>query len=218
MWAIQAERCWRRVSVFHAIFTAHLLAIGGSGCSDTGRRAEAAPSPGSALNHSSLRLLDLDDQRFDLAKNGPGHVHVAIFTRSDCPVSNRFAPEVRKLFDEFHSKGADFYLVYVDPSEKPQAIRDHLRQYEYACPGLRDPEHTLVAQTGATVTPEAVVFDRNWQMTYRGRINDQYEDLGKARANSNKHDLRDAIEATLAGQPVAEPITKAVGCYIGDLK
>jgi hypothetical protein len=218
MWPVQAQRCWGRVSVFGAILTALFLAIGGTGCSDAGRRAEAAPSPGSTLNHSSLRLLDLDDQQFDLAKNGPGRVHVAIFTRSDCPVSNRFAPEVRKLFDDFHPKGADFYLVYVDPSEKPQAIREHLRQYEYSCPGLRDPEHTLVTQTGATVTPEAVVFDRNWQMIYRGRINDQYEELGKMRANSSKHDLRDAIEATLAGQPIAEPITKAVGCYIGDLK
>jgi hypothetical protein len=214
----QSKRLPARFVILAAVSLALATIITGTGCSEAGRQAQAAPASGSTLNASALRLVDVDDKPFDLKGASPGRVHVVIFTRSDCPVSNRFAPEVRKLYDDFHAKGADFCLVYVDPSEKPSAIRQHLREYEYACPGLRDPEHTLVAQTGATVTPEAVVFDGSWQMTYRGRINDQYEDLGKARANSSKHDLRDAIEATLAGQPVAEPITKAIGCYIGDLK
>ena len=55
------------------------------------------------------------------------------------------------------------------------------REYEYPCPALRDPDHTLVAQTGATVTPEAVVFDSDWTIAYRGRINDEFEDFGKSR-------------------------------------
>ena len=65
---------------------------------------------------------------------------------------------------------------------------------------LRDPDHTLVAATKATITPEAVVFDGNWSQVYRGRINDQFEDFGKSKPAASKHDLRDAIEATLAGQ------------------
>jgi hypothetical protein len=68
------------------------------------------------------------------------------------------------------------------------------------------------------VTPEAVVFDRAWNITYRGRINDLYADFGKSRATPSKHDLQEAIEATLVGRPVAEPTTKAIGCYIEDLK
>jgi hypothetical protein len=145
-------------------------------------------------------------------------VHVAVFTRSDCPVSNQFAPEIRGLFEKLHSQGVDFYLIYVDPSEKPEAIREHLRQYEYPCTALRDPAHSLVGQTGATVTPEAVVFDTDWRIAYRGRINDEYVEVGKSKTSSIRHDLQEAIEATLAGRPVAEPVTRAVGCYIGDLR
>ena len=55
-------------------------------------------------------------------------------------------------------------------------------------------------------------------MNYRVRISNLYADLGKARSTATKNDLRDAINATLEGQPIAEPVTKAVGCYIGDLK
>jgi cytochrome oxidase Cu insertion factor (SCO1/SenC/PrrC family) len=192
---------------------------GCSGCSVRGGQvAEAAPTARSSLNTDSLKLVDLDGKPFDLRKASEGRVHVVVFTRSDCPVSNQFAPEIRGLFEKLHSQGVDFYLIYVDPTEKPEAIRDHLRQYEYPCTGLRDPEHSLVAQTGATVTPEAVVFYSDWRIAYRGRINDEYVEVGKSKTSSIRHDLQDAIEATLAGRPVAEPVTRAVGCYIGDLR
>lgn len=192
---------------------------GSSGCSSRAVAvAEAAPTAGSLLNTGALKLVDLDGKPFDLRKSSEGRVHVAVFTRTDCPVSNQFAPEVRGLYEKLHSKGVDIYLIYVDPNEKPETIRKHLQEYEYPCAGLRDPDHTLVAQTGATVTPEAVVFDGDWRIAYRGRINDEYVEVGKSRTNSIRHDLQEAIEATLAGRPVAEPVTRAVGCYIGDLR
>jgi peroxiredoxin len=205
---------------FHATVLLVIGMCGGiSGCSvRVGQVAEAAPTAGASLNSSALKLLDLDGKPFDLRKASESRVRVVVFTRSDCPVSNQFAPEVRGLYEKFHPQGVDFYLIYVDPSEKPEAIRDHLRQFEYPCAGLRDPGHTLVAQTGATVTPEAVVFDGDWRIAYRGRINDEYVALGKSKASSIRHDLQEAIEATVAGRAIAEPITRAVGCYIGDLK
>jgi hypothetical protein len=195
------------------------MLAGISGCSGRSSQvAEAAPTAGSSLNTNALKLVDLDGKSFDLRKASEGRVHVVVFTRSDCPVSNQFAPEVCGLFEKFHPLGTDFYLIYVDPSEKPDTIREHLRQYDYPCAGLRDPDHTLVAQTGATVTPEAVVFDGDWRVAYRGRINDEYVEVGKSRTSSIRHDLQEAIEATLAGHAVAEPVTRAVGCYIGDLR
>jgi hypothetical protein len=101
----------------------------------------------------------------------------------------------------------EFYLIYVDPKEEPEAIRTHLKQYEYPCPALRDPGHKLVAETGATVTPEAVVFDSNHKVAYRGRIDDRNADFGKSSSVAVKHDLADAIEATLSDGPVqARPL------------
>jgi hypothetical protein len=165
-----------------------------------------------------IRLLDLNDRRFDFWNAGEKSVRVFVFTRSDCPVSNRYAPEVRKLYESFHPRGVDFYLIYVDSTEKPETIRTHLKEFDYPCPALRDPEHTLVAYTQATVTPEAVFFAGDGRMTYRGRISDLYADLGNARSAATSNDLHDAIEATLNGRSVAEPVTEAVGCYISDLK
>lgn len=167
---------------------------------------------------SRIRVLDLDNNSVDLQQVCQGRVHVVVFIRSDCPISNRMAPEIRELYRHFEPSGVDFLLIYVDPREKPEEIRTHLREYEYSCPALRDSEHTLAAKMEAEVTPEAVVFDGDWNKTYRGRINDVFEDFGKMRDAPSKNDLRDAIIATLAGQPISEPVTKAVGCYIRDLK
>ncbi len=111
-----------------------------------------------------------------------------------------------------------FYLIYVDPKEQSETIRQHLQEYAYPCPGLRDPEHTLVAYCQATATPEAVVFNENRKIVYQGRINDQYVELGNARTEPTTNDLANAIESTVLGQPVATPRTRAVGCSIADLK
>lgn len=163
-------------------------------------------------------LLDLDGKWFEVASNMPDGVLVVIFTRSDCPISNRYAPEVRRLWDDFHPRGVEFWLVYVDPKEAPEDVRKHLHEYEYPCAGYRDPYHNLATITGATVTPEAVVFDRSHKIVYRGRIDDLFVDFGRSRSEASTHDLEDAIAATLEGRPVAEPETKAVGCIIADLK
>lgn len=172
----------------------------------------------SALDFDSIRLVDIDGQpRGMWPAEGTG-VTVVVFTRSDCPISNRYAPDIRRLYEQFHPRGVEFYLVYVDPQETPDAIRSHLKEFEYPCRALRDPDHRLVAATGATVTPEAVVFAADHRIAYRGRIDNLFDDLGSSRSEATTHDLADAIEATLAGKPVAEPATTAVGCIIADLK
>jgi hypothetical protein len=163
-------------------------------------------------------LYDLDGKYVDPSEILGDGVAIWIYTRTDCPVSNRYAPEVRELHEAFHPRGVSFYLIYVDPQETAESIRAHVKEYNYPCVALRDPDHTTIPFTEATVTPEAVVFDKTGQIAYRGRISDLYAELGNGRASATKHDLRDAIEATLRGQPVAEPVTTPVGCYIGDLK
>jgi hypothetical protein len=175
------------------------------------RRAETS-------GHRPIRLLDLDDQPVDLLRQNPGPITVVVFTRADCPISNRSAPEIRRLYEMYHPQGVEFVLVYVDPNERPDAIRRHLRAYDYRCRALRDPEHALVAYCDATTTPEAAVFGPDGTMTYRGRVDDRYVDVGRPRAEPTTHDLADAIESTVAGRPVLNPRTKAVGCLIADLK
>jgi len=142
---------------------------------------------------------------------------VFLFTSTDCPISNRYAPEVRRIADLFGSKGVVFRLVYPNPSEDANAIREHMAAYSYAgaAEAVRDPTHALVTFVGATVTPEAAIVV-GARIVYRGRIDDRYVDLGRERPAPTRRDLFDALTAIVAGKPVPHAHTQAVGCFISD--
>ncbi len=168
-----------------------------------------------------LSLEDLSGQHVDPFAAKDAIANVFIFTRTDCPISNRYAPEVRRLQQKFSPERMEFYLVYVDPDERAETIRQHMKDYAYPCRALRDPQHALVKLTEATITPEAAVFvshPAGPRMVYRGRIDNRYVDFGKARPAPTRHDLEEALAAVLAGESIPEPTTRAVGCFIGDLE
>ncbi len=143
---------------------------------------------------------------------------VCLFTRTDCPVSNSYAPEVRRMHERFSPRGVSFYLVYPDPDESAQVIEKHLKEYAYPFGGLRDPKHELVKLAGAKITPEAAVFDSSGKLLYRGRIDDRYVDFGKQRLEPTVKDLEQALEAILAGKPAPAAGGPAIGCFIADVK
>lgn len=142
---------------------------------------------------------------------------VFLFTSTDCPISNRYAPEVRRIVSAFAARGVVFRLVYPNPAEQAPAIRAHMASFGYdgAFQALRDPMLALVKHVKATVTPEAAVV-AGGRVAYVGRIDDRYVDLGLERPAPTTHDLADALAAVLAGKPVARPTTQAVGCFIAD--
>ena len=160
---------------------------------------------------------DLEGKPFDLSRVGRGKIAVLIFVRTDCPISNRYAPTIQQLSAQ-HRNDATFFLVYPGKKETPDAIRKHDREFGYTFAALRDPKHVLVKQSQAQITPEAAVFDAERRLVYHGRIDNLYEDFGHARKTATTHELADAIEAAIAGNPLNGNATPAVGCYISDLE
>jgi hypothetical protein len=180
-----------------------------------------AQTRGPAAPGSSIRLLDLAGQRVDPFGEVAKKAIVFLFVRTDCPISNRYAPEVHRLVQKFAPRGVAFKLVYVDPSEPSQQIREHTLEYGYQVATLRDNEHTLVHLTGAKVTPEVAVFvwgESGARLVYRGRIDDRYVDFGKTRPAPTTHDLDDVLQAIVQDRTLALQTTHAVGCFIQDLK
>jgi hypothetical protein len=166
-----------------------------------------------------LRLHDSNNQLVEpLQISGDTPATVFLFISSDCPISNRYAPEYRRLYEAFEARGVRFWLVYPNPADSPEIVRGHLHAFAYPMRALRDPEHLLVKRAKVTVTPEAAVFDKHGQLTYRGRIDDRYASIGLERPAATQHDLYDALKNTIAGDLVIRPITQAVGCFIADFR
>ena len=171
-----------------------------------------------AAGQLRVHALNGGPATFDPFKVPAGvNVIVFLFTSTECPISNRYAPEVRRLAAAFAPQGVVFRLIYADPAEKDAAVRDHMAAFAYAgtTEALRDPEHALVKFTGATITPEVAVYAHG-RIQYRGRIDDRFVDFGVERPAPAHRDLADALAAVVAGKPVAQPSTQAIGCYIAD--
>lgn len=145
-------------------------------------------------------------------------VEVFLFVRTDCPITNRYAPELERIGQEFRNRGVRFWLIYPDATESAAAIENHIAQYHFPGEPLRDPRHSLIELAHATVAPEAAVFDSAGKLMYHGRIDDRYVEIGKARQTAQVHDLENAIAAVLAGKPVAQSETRAVGCSLADVE
>ena len=171
-----------------------------------------------ALAPAGVGWRDIDGREFNPLQPA-GAAGVMVFVSSDCPVSNGYAPEIQRICHDYSARGVSCALVYEDMRIEAAAVRKHLDDYRYR--GIRaaiDGDRALAQKVQATVTPEAVVVDKSGATRYRGRVDNKYVSLGTARQVVTSHDLRDAIEAVLAGRPVPHPKTEAVGCFIPPAK
>jgi hypothetical protein len=137
------------------------------------------------------------------------------FVTSDCPLSNFYASDIQQICAEYGRKGIACSLVYEDVRMDERMMRRHMADYGYqGLTAVIDGDRAIARRVGASVTPQAIVVGANGEVRYRGRLDNRYEELGKPRRVVTAHDLRDALDALVAGKPVARPETTALGCYI----
>lgn len=166
-------------------------------------------------------VQDLDGNPVDPTTDSTAVASVTLFIESGCPISNRYAPEIQSLYQRYASRGVNFWLVYPVAGTSAQAIREHMEDYGYSIPAVRDPEHALVRRANAQVTPEAAIFLGDGTLIYHGRIDNRYVDISTRRPKATVHDVAAVLDALLEGKrhrgsnPTSQP---AFGCYIRDLK
>src|SRR5260221_13274065 len=135
---------------------------------------------------------DLEGKPFDPFREAQGKVVVMIFVRTDCPISNRYAPAIQQLSAR-NGGTAVFFLVYPGKKETANSIRKHEREFGYTLAALRDPQHILVKQSQAQITPEAAVFDAKPPLAFYRRIDNLLQDFGHLRKNPTTDELADDL-------------------------
>jgi hypothetical protein len=175
---------------------------------EAGEGEQPKPAPFADLQAASDQRLDLKDAK----------AVVLFFLSTDCPISNYYTSEIAAIVKDRAGDAVRFYVVHPDPEVTAEAAAKHAKTWKLTCPILLDGKHKLVKLTGVTITPEVAVVLPDVKLAYRGRIDDTYVELGKRRAEPSKRDLRDALTAVLKDQPVADPRTTAIGCYIPELR
>jgi hypothetical protein len=88
-------------------------------------------------------------------------------------------------------------------------MRRFVREHEWPIPYLHDEAQDVARALGAEVTPHVFVLDAEQRLAYRGAPDADHQDPSQDAAW-----LRGALDAVLAGRPVAQPETRARGCSV----
>ena len=167
-------------------------------------------------------LPGIDGQNHCLKDYAASKVLVLAFTCNHCPTAQLYEGRIKQLAEDYRDRGVG--LVAIEPNN-PAAVRlDEMgytdvgdsfedmkvraayRQFNF--PYLYDGETQKVARAyGPTATPHLFILDAERKLRYEGRVdNNPREPLVKMR------DARNALDALLAGKPVAVAKTPSVGC------
>jgi hypothetical protein len=163
----------------------------------------------------SVAVRDVDGVVREPLKVEKGHLEALFFVTNDCPVSNYYAHEIRRICESYAQRGVGCSLIYTDPAFTDAEAKKHAQEYGHGpYPKIVDRTHALVKATGAAINPTAVLIGPDGAIAYRGRIDNSYAAIGVKRRVVTEHDVRDTLEALIAGRPVARPEEPPIGCYI----
>ncbi len=162
----------------------------------------------------SFSLVDTTGARHTAEEWRNKKAVVVFFTMTDCPLSNGYVPEMNRIQAEYAKQGVAVYAAHSDPFVKDDAVRKHTAEYGFTFPVLLDAKLMLARAAGATTVPEVAVFSASGELQYLGRIDNRMEDITRRRTVATEHELRDALDAVMAGRAPKVARTRAVGCSI----
>lgn len=173
----------------------------------------SAASPASAQRFENISSIELQSIEGKPAFIAPDvDFTVLLFLGTDCPISQKYMHRITELQKRFGDK-VDFYAIMPKESTLGE-INAFREEYKSSLLFLRDPEKKMIAYLGASVTPEVFLFNTNYELKYKGAVDNWFYELGKYRRVTSEHYLIDALNAVLIGNNPAIRETKAVGCII----
>ena len=169
-------------------------------------------------------LPGVDGETHHLADFAASKALVIVFTCNHCPTAQLYEGRIKQLADDYRDRGVAVVAIqpndpksvrldemgYTDLSDSFEEMKIRAEHSHFNFPYLYDGETQSTARKyGPTATPHVFVFDGERKLRYEGRV-----DSSSREALAKKHDARDAIEAVLAGKPVAVAKTPTFGCSI----
>jgi peroxiredoxin len=170
-----------------------------------------APAPLASLKMKSA----VDGKSVSIADVAGKAGTLVIFTCNHCPFARGWERRIADLGNSYAKKGVGVILVNAnDPAKYPEdgfaEMQARAKSLDLQVPYVVDETSNLARAFGASVTPEAFLFDKGGKLAYHGTIDDNHKDPDQV----GKRYLKDALDAVVAGKPPALAETKGIGCGI----
>ena len=173
--------------------------------------ANSAPKTTAGAKNAigKLAFSDLTGKNYSAQDIAAHKASVFLFISGQCPVSNVYTPRMNALAAAYSTRDVQVFAIYSDRQESASDITHHAKAHGLTFPVVKDSSNVLADRLGARMTPEAIVVDAGGAVRYRGRIDDN-----SIATRVGVHDLNAALDAVLAGKPVAHPEMLSIGCAI----
>ena len=157
----------------------------------------------------SGKTISLNELKSDVAT-------VIMFICNHCPYVKHVNKELAKLARDYQARGAAFVAISSNdaeayPADAPEQMRLVAAEQGYTFPYLYDEDQSVARAYQAACTPDFYIFDASMKLVYRGQ-------LDEARPRNDVpvtgKDVRAALEAILAGNPVSAEQRPSIGCNI----
>ena len=163
-----------------------------------------------------FELVNVDGRTVSLSDFRGKPVLVVMFICNHCPFVKHIAGELARFGADYQQKGAAIVAVNSNdtsayPDDSPERMVHEAEQRGYVFPYLYDDEQEVAKAYHAACTPDFFIFDGQQQLVYRGQFDSSRPGNGVAVTGE---DLRRAVDAVLAKQPVPQPQKPSIGCNI----
>lgn len=173
--------------------------------------ATAALEPGERVDN--FRLLDQGGGSHELYYHSDARAIVLMTHGNGCGIVRNTLPSLKAIRDQYRDRGVEFLLIDSNLQDRRDAVAREAAEFGIDIPILIDEAQLVGESLGVERTADVFVIDpKNWKLVYRGPLDDA-SSYG-ARRPAKNHYLEAALDATLAGKPVAVARAEALGCLV----
>lgn len=141
---------------------------------------------------------------------------VVMFICNHCPFVKHVNQGIVALANDYLDRGIGFVAISSNdianyPEDSPELMKKTAAKEGFSFPYLYDDSQDVAKAYDAACTPDFYIFDADLKLVYRGQLDD-------SRPGNNipvtGNDMRMALDALLAGKPVAKDQKPSIGCNI----
>jgi len=164
---------------------------------------------------AKTKMKNVDGKMMSIAEVSGKAGTLVVFTCNHCPFAKDWEQRIVELANTYAAKGVGVMLVNAnDPATHTEdgleEMQARAKSRGMKVPYVVDDTSGVARAFGASVTPEAFLFDKGGKLAYHGTIDDNRKEPDKVKARY----LKDALDAVVAGKAPAVPETKGLGCGI----
>ena len=164
---------------------------------------------------NSFYLTKASNNKKELLGESSKALKLFIFLSPECPMCRKYSFLLKSLYQQY-KRDVEFYGIIPGKAYSADDVRRYRNESDVPFPLLIDESKALSNYLQASVTPQVILLNKDYELVYEGAIDNWLMKLGKQRPKATEAFLTKAISQNLHNQKVSVKRTKAVGCRIND--